>query len=437
MDESISYTLESIRCLKSPVIRTCHIGNISSNNYGWLALARNTKFSCIDHTLYGVDDEYFGWCVLDDGGVIRRWFDHGGKAVEEFRNNLVYDYLDSIPRKYKSILNMSIGAKCHGKNIFHYHFQKISEVCNQIGVHEPSSRSIDSLKGISLLNETILNKLNPSEFLLLFDRWVTMTKNQHYIIHKIKEIKHDSNHIVVFGMDNARLFRGTVEELLLNLRKGLDSISRHILADEELEKVSYPMFSSIFGNYLLPSAIEFERDSAQRTFYHAGAATTPYYTNESQFRNQFAEVVELLQKYKLLPEKYCLKIIPSMGCQLFSTTTRSMNVLSELLSCVVGIVREKDDIYKLGDVTNPEEIVVEVLNSINKKEKGEIVRLIDKFNELDTNTIPVSLKLNGGKTRFGTTQETLCGRTFLFPDEIFEITWGELEMVHKLLSEIY
>ena len=54
MQMEIGKTLQAVRSLKSPVIRSFHIGNNTLNNWAWLDLARNTRMVQFDHTLYGM-----------------------------------------------------------------------------------------------------------------------------------------------------------------------------------------------------------------------------------------------------------------------------------------------------------------------------------------------------------------------------------------------
>src|SRR5205807_2398553 len=79
MDMTVAETLDVLAELKSPVVRTCHYGNTPANNLGWIALAKNTYFGSMDHTLYGIDDIFLPWVLLGDRGRVEACFDHRGE----------------------------------------------------------------------------------------------------------------------------------------------------------------------------------------------------------------------------------------------------------------------------------------------------------------------------------------------------------------------
>src|SRR5882757_3924100 len=81
MRPRIAATLAEIRQLRSPVVRSCHVGNNTANIWGWLALARHARIAQVDHTLYGVDEVCLPWMVLDDGGRSAACYDYRGEPV--------------------------------------------------------------------------------------------------------------------------------------------------------------------------------------------------------------------------------------------------------------------------------------------------------------------------------------------------------------------
>src|SRR4028119_386866 len=117
MSVTIAETLRAIAGLRHPVVRPCHIGNTTANNYGWLALTPNTYLGQMEHTLYGVDDIYFPWAVLGDGGIIEACYDPRGgpspDAVGQHANVL----RGRVERKHCSLLSYGIFGKYEGEDL--------------------------------------------------------------------------------------------------------------------------------------------------------------------------------------------------------------------------------------------------------------------------------------------------------------------------------
>src|SRR5690349_18430002 len=102
MGVKIAETLQAIAELRHPVVRTCHIGNATANNFGWLALTANTYLGQMEHTLYGVDDIYFPWAMLGDSGMVEACFDHRGGVAPDAAGRHASTLRPRVERKYRS-----------------------------------------------------------------------------------------------------------------------------------------------------------------------------------------------------------------------------------------------------------------------------------------------------------------------------------------------
>lgn len=116
MNESVEHTLTKIEKLRAPVIRSCHIGNNTVNNWGWLNLARNTRMVQYDHTLYGVDEVAVPWVALSDHGKVARCLTHKGEEVRDFTGSHVNKMIPAMDRRYSAYLNFGICGNGDGES---------------------------------------------------------------------------------------------------------------------------------------------------------------------------------------------------------------------------------------------------------------------------------------------------------------------------------
>ena len=85
--ERIGETIATVRRSPSPVPRSCHVGNNGAYNWGWLALARNSRVLLYDHTSYGADRVCLPWAVLDDDGLAAAVYDVDGGELAALRGS--------------------------------------------------------------------------------------------------------------------------------------------------------------------------------------------------------------------------------------------------------------------------------------------------------------------------------------------------------------
>ena len=79
---NIAETLAEIDDLVAPVVRSCHVGNNTANNWAWLVLAPNSRMVQYDHTMYGVDEVAAAWLRLGDYGSVDAGVNYKGERQD-------------------------------------------------------------------------------------------------------------------------------------------------------------------------------------------------------------------------------------------------------------------------------------------------------------------------------------------------------------------
>ena len=136
--ERVAETLRSVAAYPVPVARTCHLGNNGAYNWGWLALARNTRPVLDDHTTYGADRLCLPWTVLGDGGRVDAAYDIDGGEVVGLAGAHATDAAGAVASRHRSILNYGIPARHGGRPLAQHHHAANRELARHFNGSRPS-----------------------------------------------------------------------------------------------------------------------------------------------------------------------------------------------------------------------------------------------------------------------------------------------------------
>ena len=114
------------------MVRSCHIGNNTPNNWAWLALARNTRHVQYDHTCYGVDELSAPWTLLGRHGYIERCVDHRGQAVPPAIGQHINDHIRQFDIRHSAHLNVGIFSPPEDGDLIVEHFATARALASQI-----------------------------------------------------------------------------------------------------------------------------------------------------------------------------------------------------------------------------------------------------------------------------------------------------------------
>ena len=447
-EEKISDTLTTVRGLGQPVIRSCHIGNNGSYNFGWLALAGNTRFVMYDHTTYGADRLCFPWMVLGDYGRIKLAFDYSGVARAELVGRHVREPETEVASRYRSLLNYGIAATVGDRHLTTWHFQQNSKIATAINGKIPTFDSEAILEHYDLLSHIVRTFAAREQLGNLFDRWV-VTRRGRTVLLRIGDIKVDGGRqILIKGTDGAHLFQGSIGDLLAATRKSIEVVVSHIIKGTPLTPVSYPWPRLVFS-YLFGSTVEFALAPQQTTFFHAGGLTSPYYMLDQEFLNSFTGLAKLMMEDGFLPHAFELAVLPIGVCQLFARRD-NVEILEVLLSTAVKSLRAQatsDSIRGAlrslgGDLAQSSHARLPLLEHLGAGLHEKIRHQVRMFNQTNRNRLPVWFRGGAAGTRYGAmgagdTQDADIYADITFPGTLGELTWGEAEWILQALGELF
>lgn len=444
MDAAIASTVEAIRGLRSPVARTCHVGNNTSNNWGWLALAQHTYMVQFDHTLYGVDEVCAAWTVLGDGGVVDAFYDARGEPVAEAAGRHLSATFALVERRHTSHLNYGLRATHQGADLMSRHYALAQRLAEQMNGSKVSMDSLEVLASRELLSRVIPALLERGMLLGVFNRWVKASKRGHVTLQKIAAVESlGGGRIRLIGAGAERFFEGRPEELLELLFEGMRRVSRRLVTGSREAWGDYPWFALGF-NYLTQLLKEQAADPAQRTFWHAGGSASAYYVNDEGFRGQVEALREALVEIGALRSEATMRMVPILGAQLFATSPRSLDALESLLDAWEACAREHAEeveatVAELGRTTAPVAVVEELCRRLSPGELERLGRCVDEFNDAGVNHLPVAhaSKVPGPTyTKYGVAQDRLLGVRPIFPERLMRMRWGEAELLVKVLARM-
>jgi hypothetical protein len=442
MPQVISETLDQIKDLHSPVVRSCHIGNNTSNIWGWLALGGNTRLVEYDHTIYGLDENCASWVVLNDGGRIQRCYSPSGEELTDERQSHLNEHLKRIDKKYSSHLNYGIFALHENEDLIIFHNTINKELCRQINNSKLSFDSSEIAGSQELLSNLIKDLHKARKLDLIFNRWVQKSRKDQVLMHKVQQFEYRENDtIIVHSSNNQLLFEGNLDALLHTFFEGMRTVSNRLHTGEKLENVNYPWITLQFS-YLLATVHEYHADKSQRTFWHAAGSASQYYINETAFQELTAQLVDFLISHGYLPEGVHLTMIPTYCCQLFATQKNSLAILEKIIVLWMNYIKEDHDLKEdytalLSTVTNPYESTIGFYKKMDNRVKKELEQMLDEFNEIDENRLPVAHIANINHptyNKYGIAQANLLGKEIFIPALLKEMTWAEAELLIKVFS---
>lgn len=444
MDAPIASTVEAIRGLRSPVARTCHVGNNTSNNWGWLALAQHTYMVQFDHTLYGVDEVCAAWTVMGDGGVVDAFYDPRGEPVAEAAGRHLSATFALVDRRHTSHLNYGLRAAYQGADLMSRHYALAQRLAEQMNGSRVSMDSLEVLASQELLRRAITALVERGMLLGVFNRWVKASKRGHVTLQKIAAAEPlGGGRVRLVGMGAERFFEGRPEELLERLFEGMRRVSRRLVTGSREEWVDYPWFALGF-NYLTQLIKEQAADPAQRTFWHAGGSASAYYVNDESFRRDVEGLRAALVEIGALHPEASLRMVPILGAQLFATSPRSLEALEALLDAWEACARSRPEeveaaVAGLGRTTTPVTVVEELCRGLSAGDLERLGRCVAEFNDAGVNHLPVAhaSKVPGPTyTKYGVRQDRLLGVRPIFPERLGRMRWGEAELLVKVLARM-
>jgi hypothetical protein len=444
MSVTIADTLQAIAGLRHPVVRTCHIGNATANNYGWLALSANTYLGQMEHTLYGVDDIYFPWAVLGDGGLVEACYDHRGGTAPDAIGQHANTLRRRIERKHCSFFSYGIFGEYEGEDLISRHYRLTADMARQLNGSASLSRSAEVLAIWPLLDDLIRRFHRRRKLDLLFNKWVRTTRQGYVLMLKIKRIEYTSpDDVAIYTTDSDLNFAGSIEALINALFDGMMKVSERLVSGRRPESLGYPWFN-VFLNQVLNAVKEHAADPAQEIFWHASAATNHLYVHQDWFQRGFTMLIEELEEGGFLASNADLRMIPTHSCQLFATSAESLAILEALVSCWREWLRHDQELAgrylaALERTADPGMVVEELFRQIDPVYLGKIEGLLAAFNALDPNELPIAY-LAGVEhptyNKYGISQQRLRGKQPLFPQGFTEMTWGEADLLVKTLARL-
>jgi hypothetical protein len=441
--EVIGDTLRRVAALHSPVVRTCHVGNNTANNWGWLQLARNTLLLQYDHTLYGVDDVCLPWLVLGDRGRVEADFDFSGQPRPEHRGKHATEVFERIPGRHHSVLCHGIFAGHEGDDVFHSHWKQAVISSRVRNGSAPSCDSADYLANLELAAALVGSFAELRRLDLLFDRWVRTSRRGVPVFFPLEEITYlAGGGVTIRGGGGTLLHAGNVAELIEAFAGGLRSVAARVCSGVRPERLSYPWPSLAFG-YLWTAVKERRVDRSQDRFFHAGGSASQYYVNEQAISARLQAVKHELVRLGFLGEQDTIEVIPTHCCQLFATTPDSEAVLGALLEEWHGRLARRADLKDiaaaLGETTEPVVVTQRFLESCEPETISWLAAQRATFNQLDQNRLPIAHVTRAPSStynKYGISQRTLAGNQIFFPEVFRTLRWFEAELLTKCLAEL-
>lgn len=444
MGETISVTLEEVRSLSTPVVRSCHVGNNSSNVWGWLALAGNSRLVQFDHTRYGLDENCMPWTVLADDGRIAACFDQDGRPQPAWRGRPINDQIDSIDRRYHAMLNYQIFADLDGEDLIRRHVslaQRLAERMNRSSVGFDTSEIVAA----GPLVESVLTAfIERGALALAVDRWVE-SRASRYLARPVTRVDHGQDgNVTIFNVDGAKVFSGTARDLSECFVDASQKIDARLRDGLNPGPLSYPWLT-LELSYLIQSVVESSKDPSRAGFWHAGGSSSQYYINAAPFQQRMATAMDLLAEAALLPSRASLTFIPTFPCQLFACTSEGLVLIEKLIDLWQGhiacsVAGHDQVIRELGSTTDPLPIVSRYVAAMPEIHLRRIDALIRAFNAIDPNHLPVAHVARQGRptyNKFGAAQENFLTFCPMFPKGLKTLRWGEAELLVKVIAHLY
>lgn len=444
MEETVRETLQAIAGLATPVVRTCHLGNMAAHNFGWLALARNTYFGQMEHTLYGVDDIYLPWAALGDYGSVEAWYDHTGRPHPALAGLHANGLRGLIARRHSSLFSYGIFADHAGEDLISRHFHAAEKLGESLNGSRVVPRSAEVVALRPLLEPLCRFFFHRRRLDLLFNKWVRTTRAGYVTALRVKEIRYEGDEdLSILTTDFSQSFRGTLDDLLDALFSGLAAVAGRLRTGRRFISLGYPWITTCF-NLLLNAVKEHDEDSGRRVFWHAVAATNHLYVGQAWFQKELAEVTEELARGGFLPVGAELRLIPTYSCQLFATSRESLAQLELLVALWRDSLRIHAEparriLLALAGSAAPAVAVEAFVPELPPSLLRELAARLAAFNDLDPHRLPIAYVTGSGHpsyNKYGIPQGRLLGRPVLFPSGLLAMRWGEAELLVRTLARL-
>ena len=443
MSANVGSTLRTIAALRSPVVRSCHIGNNTSNVWGWLALARNARLLQYDHTLYGVDENCLAWTVLGDAGYVRASYAPDGSPRPADAGLHVNDLMATVDRRHTALLNYALFAQYDGEDLMRHHLRTAADLSAAANSSTVTWDSNELLEHAALFTDVVRGFAAANRLDLLFDRWVKTTRKGYVAMRRLRSLTHDAGRVTAVDADGATVFAGTIEDLVSQLTISLAAIRERLRHAQPLPAVSYPWISLPFA-YLATAVHEYAADRTQRVFWHAAGSVSQYYVNSSAFATAFTAVRDALADGGFLPRGGRLLMVPTFCCQLIATTTGSLEYLEQLIDVWRGYLRRRRSdvtplLEQLQTTERPFEVAAEHERALSAADARMLRQAMDEFNEADPNQLPVAHiagRHHPNYNKYGVSQQSLRGSRFAAAPGFEALTWAEGELLVKTLAHL-
>lgn len=448
-DARVADTLREVGALGSPVLRSCHVGNNGSYNFGWLALARNTCFVMYDHTTYGADRVCHPWMVVGDGGRIEQAFDLDGHERPELAGLHVSAPQAQVPVRHRSVLNHGIQGLVEGSTpLATWHYCRNLQRALAVNGRAPTFDSELLLDNFDLVERLVRSCWERSSLDVLFDRWVSVRRGRSQL-HRVGALQRDGSELRALGTDGARLFTGTLPRLLDDLQCGLRAVVERVKTGLPVPDLGYPWLR-LQAAYLFGAAVEHRRDPGQRRFFHAGGLTSPYYMEAPDFRAAFERMEAVFADAGLLPQPMAFMVIPIGACQFFARRRHAallddlFDALARLSSAAGDAAQQARALRTLGSHLDEGRVPrLPLLDDTSTADQERVRQCTREFNLHDANTLPSCLRVGDatGFTRYGADGLGGGGHETAdelhFPERLTQLQWGEAEWMLQALGELF
>lgn len=446
MGETIEATLAATEQLASPVARSCHVGNNTSNVWGWLALSRNTKLVQFDHTRYGMDENCLPWLVLGPRGRIAACYDHDGAPSPQWIGRHVNEHLPALDRRYFGHLNYGIHARYGDGDLLLHHVAVAAALSQRMNGSVPSFDSAELLTAVPLVRDVVAAFVEARALDAAFDRWVRTSRGRRaYIVSQaLARFEYPrAGEVEIVDTNGLRVFAGDARALSDRLIDGAEQVRARLTRGTPVGKVAYPWFTTELA-YAIQSVLEYRADPRQRRFWHAGGSSSQYYINELPVRASFARVRDVLAGADLLPAGYRLTMIPTYGCQLFATAAPARAVLDEIVRVWRAYLGARRPAFArrllaLHRSVRPFELGRRACELAEPAFLRALDALVDEFDALDRNVLPVAHAPYLGHptyNKYGAAQHELLDATPQFAAEFRALRWEEAELLVKVLAHV-
>ncbi len=429
--------------LNSPLARSCHVGNNTSNVWGMLSMFPNSFLLLYDHTVYSLDENCFPWLVLDSKGSIANCYDHKGNPASSWNGCAVNHHLKTMERK-PNILNYGIYAEHEGVDLFTWHYNQISSLSNRLNGSEVLTDSQALLQDIELLSSVITYSAENKALDLLFNRWVSISKRGNTTIQSISDIAYKNGEVQITVHDHGKVFSGRADKLIHLFVENISIVANRTSAGERAVISGYPWFTLGFA-YIVTTMREAKLSPAQKDFYHAGGSSSQYYINNQVFQSEFTRLWTHLGNEGFLPSDGQLSMIPTFCCQLFATSQQGKSYINQLLDiwddfCSRNAEQIELLVDELSVATSPSDAAASATTLLNPNQKKEIKSIVLLFNGVDKNKLPVAHisqvnRINYNK--FGAPMKCFFQTDFFWPRDLQNYSWANIELFLKVISELF